>query len=517
MRTNLPVTQREHEFPADATLMSTTDTDSRILYANAAFEAASGFTQDELKGEAHNVVRHPDMPREAFADMWATLKAGQSWTGIVKNRRKNGDHYWVRANATPVKRNGRTVAYMSVRTRASRDEIKQAEALYAGFKKEGGAGAAFHKGLVVHTGAMAWRSMLKTMSVRWRLRLPAIALVAVAIAGAAACGLGGAGLAAFAAGFAVVSALALGWVEAQVTRPLEQVMAEAERVAAGDTGSPLHLDRVDEIGMTSRSINQLGLMFRWIIDDVSSQVLNFQSATSDIAQGTIDLSGRVEQSASSLQQTASSMEQMSATVRNNADSAHQAEELAANASAAAAQGGSIVGLVNDTMEGITTSSKKIGDIIGVIDSIAFQTNILALNAAVEAARAGEQGRGFAVVAGEVRSLAQRSAQAAKEIKTLISDSVERVEQGSRQVGDAGRSMGEIVEQVKRVSDLIAEIGSATREQTAGIGQVSEAVSQLDQVTQQNAALVEQSAAAGESLKDQASRLVGAVSVFRLGR
>jgi aerotaxis receptor len=274
------------------------------------------------------------------------------------------------------------------------------------------------------------------------------------------------------------------------------------------------MDRVDEIGMTMRSLSQLGLMLRWVIDDVSEQVRTVQTATKEIAQGNDDLSSRTEQAAASVQETASSMEQMSATVRNNADTAQQANQLSGSARETATQGGSAVAQVVSTMSDITTSSKKIADIIGVIDGIAFQTNILALNAAVEAARAGEQGRGFAVVAGEVRSLAGRSAEAAREIKALIGASVGKVEQGAQLVDDAGRTMDEIVAQVRQVSGLIAEISAATIEQSSGITQVSQAVVHLDQITQQNAALVEQSAAASRSLQQQAERLVEALSVLR---
>jgi aerotaxis receptor len=292
------------------------------------------------------------------------------------------------------------------------------------------------------------------------------------------------------------------------------VYAQALRVASGESRKDLHMDRVDEIGMILRTIGQLGLMFRWVIDDVSGQVLNVQTATNEIAQGNNDLSARTEQAAASVEETASSMEQMTATVRSNADTANQANRLSGSASDAAAKGGHAVSEVVTTMNEITKSSKRIVDIIGVIDSIAFQTNILALNAAVEAARAGEQGRGFAVVASEVRSLAHRSADAAREIKGLINASVEKVESGSKLVDDAGKTMDDIVAQVKRVSDLIAEISTATSEQSSGIAQVGQAIGHLDQITQQNAALVEQSTAASESLKQQTSRLVEAVSVFR---
>ena len=514
MRNNQPVTQREFDFPADATLMSTTDTQSHITYANAAFIAVSGFERDEILGQPHNMVRHPDMPTQAFADMWTTLKAGRSWTALVKNRRKTGDHYWVRANATPVMRGGRVTGYMSVRTKPSRAEIDGAEALYREFR-EGRAGSRrFHQGLVVRTGLMAWASWSQVLPVRWRLRFGVAALGVLAVAGAAMAGVGGSLLAGYAAGALLLGAVVSMLLEAQISRPLEQVLQQALSVAAGQPGENVQLNRVDEIGMILRAVNQSGLNLRSLVDDVSEQVGGVQTASSEIAQGNGDLSARTEQTASSLEETAASMEQMNATVKTNADTARQAAQLASSASQAAATGGAVVGQVVGTMDEITASSKRIADIIGVIDGIAFQTNILALNAAVEAARAGEQGRGFAVVAAEVRSLAQRSAEAAKEIKTLIGASVERVENGARQVDEAGRAMNEIVEQVKRVNDLIGEISNATLEQSSGIGQVNIAVSQLDQMTQQNAALVEQSAAAAESLKGQAVRLAESVGVFK---
>jgi len=254
-----------------------------------------------------------------------------------------------------------------------------------------------------------------------------------------------------------------------------------------------------------------------VVTEVRGNSENVATASAQIAQGNQDLSGRTEQQASALEQTAATMEELGTTVRSNSDSAKQANQLAQGASEVAARGGDVVGRVVTTMQGINDSSRKIGDIISVIDGIAFQTNILALNAAVEAARAGEQGRGFAVVASEVRSLAQRSAEAAKEIKTLIGRSVEQVEQGTALVDQAGKTMGEIVSSIRRVSDIVAEISSASVEQSSGVQQVGEAVSQMDQATQQNAALVEESAAAAESLRSQAQQLVQAVAVFKLSR
>jgi aerotaxis receptor len=514
MRINEPVTQREFDFPDNATLMSTTDTQSHVTYANQAFIDVSGFDREEIKGQPHNLVRHPDMPREAFADMWATLKGGEPWSALVKNRRKNGDHYWVRANAVPVVRNGRQVGYMSVRTKATREEIAGAEALYRDLREGKAGNRHLHKGLVVRKGLQAWRSWRQTMSVRGRIRMTMAGMALFMVSAGFAFGASPAAMLRL-GGMAALASILGSWVlEMQFARPLEQLRRQALAVATGENRNAVTMDRVDEIGMTMRAISQLGLMFRWLIDDVSQQVLTVQAATRDIAQGNSDLSSRTEQAAASVQQTASSMEQMTSTVRNNADTARQANQLSGSASEAAAQGGRAVSEVVATMTDISASSRKIADIIGVIDGFAFQTNILALNAAVEAARAGEQGRGFAVVAGEVRSLAQRSAEAAKEIKSLIGASVEKVDVGSRLVDDAGKTMDDIVSQVRHVSDLIAEISSATIEQSSGISQVGRAVTHLDEITQQNAALVEQGAAASKSLSEQAERLVEAVSVFR---
>ena len=300
-----------------------------------------------------------------------------------------------------------------------------------------------------------------------------------------------------------------------ITLPIRRAVEVAQTVAAGDLSSRIEIDRHDETGQLLQALRRMNEGLAQVVTVVRASSDSIATGSSQIATGNADLSQRTEEQASNLQQTAASMEQLAGTVRSTADTAREANVLAGQAREAAASGGEVVARVVGTMDEISASSRRISDIIGVIDGIAFQTNILALNAAVEAARAGEQGRGFAVVAAEVRNLAQRSANAAKEIKSLISESVERVEAGTALVSDAGSSMQEIVRQVRRVADMIGEISAAAVEQTSGISQVNDAVNQLDQVTQQNAALVEESAAAAESLRHQAGRLVEAVQVFKL--
>ncbi len=513
MRTNLPVSQHEYQFPGSETLLSTTDTASHISYANGVFIRTSGYSAEELMGQPHNIIRHPDMPVEAFADMWRSLKEGESWRALVKNRRKDGDHYWVCANAAPMSRNGKVVGYLSVRTKPSRTEVDGAERLYRKFRERTAGGLAFHRGLVVRTGLLSFMSALQVLPTAWRVRLP---LLAVAAATGVVLGLSGLGGAAMAVPGAVVAAgllLANWFIESQITSPLAAIQGVASQVASGEAGKDLGFNRCDDIGMIARAINQSGLNLQSLVADVYEQVSGVEVASKEIAAANSDLSSRTEQTASSLEQTAAAMEQQTASVRQNSETAQQASKLAHGATQVATKGGVAVASVVATMALISNSSRKIVDIISVIDSIAFQTNILALNAAVEAARAGEQGRGFAVVATEVRNLAGRSAAAAKEIKCLIDDSVSNVDSGSRLVADAGQTMNELVSHVQRVNDLIVEITTASKEQAVGIAQVGQAVSQLDEMTQQNAAMVEQSSAAANSMSDQAMRLMGAVQVF----
>ena len=499
------VTQNEYPLDDDTTLMSTTDLHSYMTHTNDTFVQVSGFTLQELLGQPHNIVRHPDMPKAAFADMWYTLQKGEPWSGIVKNRRKNGDHYWVRANAVPMVRNGKVTGYMSIRTRATEDEVAAVEPLYKALN-EGRCKKRIHKGLVVRKG---WLGKLPAMPLRWRVRSVMAVLFAVMAATLVASAAGWASLAAA----AVVMLLGTLVFEQQIVRPVENVARQALRVATGERNSVQHLNRSDELGLTLRAVGQLGLMCRWLINDVSSQVVSVRDGSDRLAQGNEDLNDRTRQTVANVQQTVATMNQMAASVQSNSETAAAVDKLSMAASSAATQGGTVMQTVVKTMDDIADSTQRIGSITSLINDIAFQTNILALNAAVEAARAGEQGKGFAVVAGEVRHLASRSANAANDIRKLIDASASKVQSGADQVHAAGRTMDDIVEQVKNVTQLIAQISHATSEQATGLTELTRAVAELDSITQKNADLVEESAQISAMVKHRAGRLEDAVTVL----
>ncbi|MGG7054410.1 methyl-accepting chemotaxis protein [Nitrosomonas sp. ANs5] len=717
MRINMPITNVGKEMKDGEYLVSRTTPKGVINYINQPFVDISGYTEQELIGQAHNIVRHPDMPPEAFEDFWHTLKQGKPWSGMVKNRSKDGGYYWVYANATPIKEQGRITGHMSVRSKPTREQIQAAEKLYQEMR-EGRAKVRIVAGEVIAEGFWgAIRQKIGRVSLRARIALlatvPALGMAVSAWLMPQHAGLAYAGM--------IISLGLAGGMAAMLYRAIQQpvntLIGHLEKMAQGDYTSQITVANHDEIGRLTESlksmqiragidfaetkrmnienlrvrnaldiatsavmisdtsgtvifmnrlvrkilasttdetavlsklkprlaelsqpqqidnvkmgkrtyslilmpvmneageragaavewrdrtqeltvekevveivraavagdfgkrlpledkegffkqlaegINQLmattsnGLnelanvlgaladgnlaqqmrgeyqgMFGKLQEDSNVTIAQLTSiigqikeaaeligtASKEIADGNVDLSQRTEEQAANLEQTAASMEELTSTVKQNADNARQANQLAASASDVAVRGGDVVGQVVQTMSAINDSSKKIVDIISVIDGIAFQTNILALNAAVEAARAGEQGRGFAVVATEVRTLAQRSAAAAKEIKELIGNSVHKVEDGTQLVDQAGKTMEEIVLSVKRVTDIMGEISAASQEQSLGIEQVNQAITQMDEITQQNAALVEQAAAASESMREQAEQLARAVTSFKL--
>ncbi|MDR8398317.1 methyl-accepting chemotaxis protein [Paraburkholderia sp. USG1] len=518
MRHNQPVTQQEYDYPAGQMLVSATDLKGRIRYCNPAFVSISGYTKEELIGEPHNIIRHPDMPREAFADMWETIRAGRPWTALVKNRRKNGDHYWVRANVTPITGRGAVVGYLSVRVKPSRDEIREAEALYTKQREGRLRGYRLHRGEVVRTGAAGVLASLLRIPVATRVVIGYVATpVALAVAGVAAWQ--DVPPMPFWIAFGVATACsAFAWWQTtgHLRTPLQQISGVSARMAAGDLTAQMTVAGRDDLGNVLQALNQLQANLTAIVFDVRSQIDGMLATAREISDSNVDLARRTELQGASLEETASTMEELTTTVQANADASTRALELARDAHAAAAEGGSIAGQVERTMMGITEAARRIADITGVIDGIAFQTNILALNAAVEAARAGESGRSFAVVAGEVRTLAQRCAASAKEIRQVVEASVNEIAQGTELVARTTTQMRNIDEAVSRVSSIIVEVAHASGEQAEGIRQVNQAVSHLDGATQQNAVLVEQAAATAQRLVDQADVLDEAVRLFSVG-
>lgn len=499
------VSQQNTPLDDDITLMSTTDLQSYITHANDTFVQVSGYQLNELLDKPHNLVRHPDMPKAAFADMWYTLQQGEPWSGIVKNRRKNGDHYWVRANAVPMVREGRVTGYMSIRTRATDEEIAAVEPLYKALN-EGRCNRRIHKGLVVRKG---WLGKLPALPIRWRVR--SVMAFMFFILAAALQQMGAEWPLLLIS--ALVMMLGTAIFEWQIVRPIENVARQALKVATGERNSVSHLNRSDELGLMLRAVGQLGLMCRWLIHDVSSQVSCVRSDSETLAQGSDDLNKHTQQTVENVQETVTTMNQMAASVKQNSETAAAADKLSIAASSAATHGGEAMDTVIKTMDDIANSTQRIGTITTLINDIAFQTNILALNAAVEAARAGEQGKGFAVVAGEVRHLASRSASAANDIRKLIDASADKVQSGSDQVHAAGRTMDDIVAQVQNVTQLIAQISHSTLEQSEGLSSLTRAVNELSNITQKNAELVEESAQISAMVKHRAGRLEDAVTVL----
>ncbi len=506
MKINAPVTNNEKQFSETTEIISTTDLKGIVDSANEDFMNISGFDTNEIIGKNHNSVRHPDMPPEAFADLWTHLKANKPWIGMVKNRCKNGDNYWVDAYVSPMYIDGKVTGYQSVRAKPKREWVDRSAKLYSKIMSGKSDDDKRRSKLdAVSLGRFNFGIATKVSISAASILIPLLAIFAVFGNISWPLLLGGG-----------VVALAMTHLIIRYSlRHLIRFSNESKAVANNLLAQYIYTGLTDEVGQLVYANIFSQSKLRTAIGQVkqSSDVLLRTAA--EIESGNTDLSQRTEEQASSLEETASSMEEMTSTVKQNADNTRQANQLASSTRDQAEKGGAVVAKAVTAMSEINTSSKKIADIIGVIDEIAFQTNLLALNAAVEAARAGEQGRGFAVVASEVRTLAGRSADAAKEIKGLITDSVEKVQQGSDLVDESGKTLEEIVSGVKKVTDIIAEIAASSQEQANGIEQVNSAVMQMDEMTQQNAALVEEAAAASSEMTGKVKLLSGLALQFKL--
>ena len=508
---------REYQIGKDDFLVLVSDKASNFIYANPAYLEASGYTWDELKGTQTTKMLHKDTPLQVSVDMVNNIIAKKPWTGLIKNKRKNGDYYWLRLNISPLYSDGEYAGALLVHSKPEQAEISRLKPLYEEMLKQPQGRLQLWNGEPIRMNllgkARVRLSRFGLNNLVWGgmgvLNLLALgSLTAVTSSYGAAFWLS---VLSFVGATGVLGAV----LSNRVVKPLREAMNFANGVAAGDLSRQIINPRSDEIGGLIRALSQMTMNMRATVVDVREGVELMHLATGNITSGTQDLSERTEHQTSALQRTASLIEQVTSAAEETASASQEASTFASAASEAAANGGRVISEVETTMQAITESSKKISDIIGVIDSIAFQTNILALNAAVEAARAGEHGRGFGVVAAEVRSLSQRSAQSAQEIRNLILESVKKVDGGADLVNKASGNIRELESQVSQVTALVRSIADRANGQSADINQINEGVMKLEQVTETNASMVAEHSSSSSQLQDQAQRLSEAVSVFKL--
>ncbi|WP_454709681.1 methyl-accepting chemotaxis protein [Delftia acidovorans] len=518
MRRNVYVTQREYPLSEGETLLSVTDLKGRIVYANDAFIRVSGFEAAELYGKAHSIVRHPDMPAAAFADMWSTIQRGLPWSALVKNRRKNGDHYWVRANASPIRHAGAVVGYLSVRTRPEPCEVQQHAALYeqinAGVRSLG-----LHRGFPVGRGAVgALQRWWRFRPLAWRVQAVVAGLWLLGSAG-----LWSSALQASAVPLAQVwpawliwslACVAAGqWLRRRLLMPLAALRGQAQAVASGQQTDARFLQRTDEIGAIGSAVRQTGLNLVSLVGDIQGKSDQVRRCALAVQQGSTELSDRTEAAAASLEQSAQAMQALASAIERSSAQAGEAAARARHGVDMAGQSSRMVVQLDQGMRGVAQTSDQVGQISSLIDGIAFQTNLLALNAAVEAARAGEHGKGFAVVADEVRGLSQRSAHAARQIKALIEASQQQVAQSCAMAREVGEAMLAVQADMREQLVLAEGMQAASQAQAGGVQQVQAAVQQLEQMTQHNAALARDTIGHAQLLAGQAQALEAAASVF----
>ncbi len=532
MRVNLPVSQLNYDFPGDELLVSVTNTKGEITHCNPAFVRVSGYSYEELIEQPHNLIRHPDMPAAAFKDMWRTIAHGYPWTALVKNRRKNGDHYWVRANVTPIMEGGRPRGYLSVRTKPRPDEIEAAEALYARMRAEADAGQEtlrLRGGELRRLGlAGLWdrRSDLG-LTARMALMLGGVGLAAMLpdLLGWQGAAAWGTRLAALLAGGSFV----LWRFQQRCVAGLEQASGFAADIASCQLGTNMQHDYSGPMGALMQRLQQIQINLRAVVGDVRTEMRGFATTAHEIAQGSFDLAQRTESQATSLQQTAASMEEISGTVAQTADTAQLMAHESDQSRQVAGKSGAAIQEVGAAMEHIRGSSRRMGEIIGVIESIAFQTNLLALNAAVEAARAGEQGRGFAVVADEVRALAARTQQSTSEINTMLENlqhgvksAVSAMEQTKTRCHEAAEStakvhegLDEMVGAVGQIHNLSAQIATAAEEQSAVSAEINKNMVAIHQMVDELVNAGQQTDSRTQSLFESNNTLAQLINRFKV--
>jgi aerotaxis receptor len=510
MRKNYPITQVERHLPEGDYIVSKTDLKGRITYVNRPFLDISGYSEDELMGAPHNILRHPDMPAPAFADLWKTLQAGKPWRGLVKNRAKNGDFYWVDASANPIWDKGEIVGYMSLRIRPNdRRQVDAAEQLYRQFREGTARGVTVREGRVVRTGVFGMVDAIVGMRIESRVLLACLVLTTI-VTGFGTLLLLSTPAASFHQQALIATGMLIGFAAAggtwwqlrrNVFQPLDEAVKSCQVIAAGDVRLPDSEGENNEVGRLKHAINTMAGNVASIVTDVAHSASSLSATTRNLSSTASDMSDVAREQASRVASISTAVGEMSSSVTGNTENARITDGIAAKAAAEASEGGAAV---QETVEAMKSIASK----IGIVDDIAYQTNLLALNAAIEAARAGDAGKGFAVVASEVRKLAERSQVAAQEIGTLAAASVKQAEH-------AGHLLGEMVPLIKQTSSLVQEISAASSEQSTGIGQISGTMSQMNGATQQSAEAAGQLAATADELGDQASKLQSMMAFFRL--